>query len=275
MTRITFLYRASLVAVVALATACVDSAPSTAPSTFDETEDPLALTFDALAAQSDSSGDRARSEGFAYAAIAVRRGVAPSRIDIVNNGTLESFDGFVSALEWDPAISEQFRAPNHRSLIAWRRTNDGVTRILSLTTPLDSAAILNPLSLSATSPYAAFFAAATAQYQETTAALTVTGQFNATKPDLFWSGVEGFVKIRELSRGGQCLAPTNKVLTGVTCQVARYQVQFDIGMHLLSRRPITVDLASPRRSMDAREQTVNGVRLGLTCARVGSRSGCG
>ena len=69
MTSSTFIYRASLIAVVALAAACVDSAPSTAPSTFDETEDPLALTFDALSAQSDSSGDRARSEGFASAAL--------------------------------------------------------------------------------------------------------------------------------------------------------------------------------------------------------------
>lgn len=275
MTSSTFIYRASLIAVVALAAACVDSAPSTAPSTFDETEDPLALTFDALSAQSDSSGDRARSEGFAYAAIAVRRGIVPSRIDIVNNGTLEAFDGFVSALEWDASIAEQFRAPNHRGLIAWRRTNDGVTRILSLTTPLDSAPILSPLSLSATSPYAAFFAAATAQYQETTAAVTVTGQLNATKPDLFWGGVEGFVKIREVSRGGQCFAPTNKELTGVSCQVARYVVQFDVGLHLLTKRPITVDLASPRRGMTASEQTVNGVRLGLSCARVASRSGCG
>lgn len=275
MTSTTYLYRASLAAVVAFAAACVDSAPSTAPTTFDRTDDPLARTFDALAAQSDSSGDRARSEGFVYAAIAVRRGIVPSLIDVNNNGTVEVFDGFVSALEWDPTISDQLRAPNHRSLIAWRRTNNGVTRILSLTTPLDSAPILNPLSLSSTSPYAAFFAAATAQYQETTASLTVTGQSNATKPDLFWGGVAGFVKIREVSRGGQCFAATSTSLAGVSCQVARYSVQFDVGLHLLSKRPITVDMNSPRRNMSAREQTVNGVRLGLTCARVESTRGCG
>ncbi len=83
------------------------------------------------------------------------------------------------------------------------------------------------------------------------------------------------MKIREVSRGGQCFAPTNKELTGVSCQVARYVVQFDVGLHLLTKRPITVDLASPRRGMTASEQTVNGVRLGLSCARVASRSGCG
>jgi hypothetical protein len=275
MTYIRSLYRASLAVAVAFAAACVDSAPATAPNPFDATEDPLALTFDALSAQSDSSGDRARSEGFAYAAIAVRRGIVPSRIDISNKGTVEAFDGFVSALEWDPTIADQLRAPNHRSMIAWRRTNDGLTRILSLTTPIDSAPILNPLSLSATSPYAAFFAAATAQYQETTAPVTVTGQSNATKPDLFWGGVAGYVKIQEVSRGGQCFAATNKQLQGVTCQVARYSVQFDVGLHLLAKRPITVDMASALRNMSAREQTVNGVRLGLSCARVESTSGCG
>jgi len=269
------MYRTSLALAVALTAACVDGTPASAPSTFDQTEDPLALTFDALSAQSEASGDRARSEGFAYAAIAVRRGIVPSRIDIINNGTQEAFDGFVSALEWDPTITDQLRAPNHRNMIAWRRTNDGVTRILSLTTPLDSAPILHPLSLSATSPYAAFFAAATAQYQETTAALSATGQSNATKPDLFWGGVGGYVKIREVSRGASCFSPANDRVSGVTCQAARYAVQFDVDMHLLTKRPITVDLASARRTMAAREQTVNGVRLGLSCARVASTRGCG
>ena len=41
-------------------------------------------------------------------------------------GVEEAFDGFVSALEWDASIAEQFRAPNHRGLIAWRLRWAGV-----------------------------------------------------------------------------------------------------------------------------------------------------
>lgn len=254
--------------------ACVDATSATSAESFDQTEDPLALTFDALSAQSSASGDRARSEGFAYAAIAVRRGIVPSRIDIVNGGNAEVFDGFVSAVEWDPAVSDQLRAPAHRTLIAWRRTGDGLTRILTLTTPIDSAPVLNPLSMSPTAPFAAFFAGATAQYQETTAALTVTGQVNAAAGDAFWAAVTGYVKVRELSAGAACAPRTNDRVSGVTCQTARYQVQFDLGMHRLTKRPVTVDAASIRRTMSAREQQVNGVKLRLTCAVVQSTRGC-
>jgi hypothetical protein len=266
----------SLCALVVFATACVDGSDLTSAPGFQEdtTEDPLALTFDALSSQSAASGDRSRSEGFAYAAIAVRRGVQPSVLHVNTGNGVEAFDAFVGSLEWEPSVSVQIRAPTHRSLIAWRRTNNGLTRILTLMTPIDSALVLNPLSLSS-SDYASFFAGASAQYQETTAALTASGQLNsASAPDAFWAGVRGFVKIREVSTGAACPTRTNDQLKGVTCQQARYAVKFDVALKPLASRPLNLQAGSAERSLSATEQAVNGVRLRLSCAVVASRSGC-
>lgn len=266
----------SVLTLAALTAACVDGGDLTsAPQTEDTTEDPLALTFDALSGQSAASGDRSRSEGFAYAAIAVRRGVQPSRLDVTTDNGVEIFDAFVSALEWDPKVSLQLRAPAHRTVIAWRRTNNGLTRILTLTTPIDSAAILNPSSLSFNDVYAAFFAGASAQYQETTAPLTATGQMNAASaPDAFWAGIRGFVKVREISVGPDCQPRTNDQVKGVTCEQGRYAVKFDVALKRLASRPVNVQTGSAERHMSAAEQLVNGVRLRLSCAVVASRSGC-
>ena len=270
-----FLY-SYLVVLVALAAACVDNDPLAAPLTAgDTTEDPLALTFDALSSQSAASGDRLRSEGFAYAAIAVRRGVLPTPIDVKTPNGTEIFDAFVGSLEWDLSISAQIRAPAHRSVVAWRRTNNGVTRILTLMTPVDSAQILNPLSLSISDTYASFFAGASALYQETTAPITASGQLNsAAGPDLFWAGVRGYVKVREVSTGAECPSRANSQVKGVTCQLARYAVQFDVGFKPLASRPLNVQSAAAERSLSAAEQTVNGVRMRMSCAVVESRNGC-
>ena len=264
-----------LVALVALTAACVGNDPLSAPLTAgDTTEDPLALTFDALSSQSAASGDRLRSEGFAYAAIAVRRGVQPTPIDVITPTGTEVFDAFVGSLEWDLSISAQIRAPAHRSVVAWRRTNNGLTRILTLMTPLDSAQILNPVSLSISDAYTAFFAGASALYQETTAPITASGQLNsASGPDLFWAGVRGYVKVREVSTGGVCPSRANDQVKGVTCQLARFAVKFDVAFKPLVR-PLNVQSAAAERSLSAAEQTVNGVRMRMSCAVVESRNGC-
>ena len=142
-------------------------------------------------------------------------------------------------------------------------------------TPVDSAQILNPLSLSISDAYASFFAGASALYQETTAAITASGQINsASGPDTFWAGVGGYVKVHEVSTGAACPSRTNDQVKGVTCQLARYAVKFSVAFKPLASRPLNVQSAAAERSLSAAEQTVNGVRLRMSCAVVESRNGC-
>jgi hypothetical protein len=114
-------------------------------------DDPLAQTFDALAQRSATSGDLARSDGFSHAAIAVRSGVTPTRIEVTNGGQSEAFDAFATSVDWELGIPAPTRPPARRNMVAWRRSIDGTLRVLTLSTPRDSAAIISPLSLGATS----------------------------------------------------------------------------------------------------------------------------
>ena len=264
---------AAAVAVFALS-GCVDSPSSLASPASDA--DPLAQTFEALARDAAASGDVSRSEGFTYAAIAARSGITPSRLDIRNGTTLETYDAFVNAIEWKLTASVAQRVPAHRTITAWRRTSNGVTRILSLTTPSDSAPVLNPLSLSATGPVAAAYAGAGGLYQETTAVRTAnTG--TTVNTDAWWIAVAGFVKVRETVTGAACPKPPASIaLSGVTCQQARFLVQFDVGMQQLSRRPYEVSSGvTARRFGTPAEQVVNGYRLAFSCATVTATKGCG
>ena len=97
--------RGLVVALTVLALgACVDSPASLAAEA--DAGDPLALTFDELARQAAASGDMNRAEGFTYAAISARNGVAPTRLDVINGTALETYEAFVSAISWQlPAAS--------------------------------------------------------------------------------------------------------------------------------------------------------------------------
>jgi hypothetical protein len=254
--------------------ACVDSPESaTAP---EEQGDPLALSFEELARQATATGDVSRAEGFTYAALAARSGIAPSRLEIREGNTTSTYEAFVSAVQWLVA-SSTIRVPPHRTVTAWRRTSDGVTRIFSLTTPNDSSAVIHPLSLSATGPLAAPFAGAGGLYHETTLLSPALRSSNGTRVDAFWIAVSGFVKVKETLTGAACAQPTdNNVFSGVTCQQARYLVRFDASMHPLEQRPYQMrNTGTPRRFFTPSEQTVNGYKLAFGCAQVNARRGCG
>lgn len=255
---------------------CVDSPSSLAATAEDG--DPLALTFEALAQEAASSGDVSRAEGFTYAAIAARNGITPSRLQVQNGGASEVYEAFVHAIDWQLAATATLRVPAHRTITAWRRTSDGVTRILSVTTPRDSAPVLNPLSLSATGPVSAPFAGAGALYQETTKFGSLgTNATNAPVAESYWIAVAGFVRIRETLAGAACPRPPEAfAMSGVTCQQARFAVHFDASLQQLSQRPYTVRASTPaRRIQTPGEQAVNGYKLTFACTTVSATRGCG
>ena len=263
-----------LVALSALA-ACVDS-PAGLAATADS-GDPLALTFDELARQSAASGDVGRAEGFTYAALAARNGVTPARLDVRNAGTLEIYEAFVSAVDWQIAVAALARVPAHRTITAWRRTPDGITRILSLTTPSDSAPVLNPLSLSPAGPVAAVFAGASALYHETRTIGSLGPAAVSPVADVFWIATSGFVKIREVASGAACPRPSAEaVTTGVGCKQARFTVRFDVTTQLVTRRPYEVRAGSEvRRIQTPAEQALAGYKFTFACATVSPSRGCG
>lgn len=246
--------------------ACVDSPASLAAA--QDRGDPLALSFEELARQAELSGDAARAQGFTHAAIAVRTGVAPSRLDLRIGNATESYEAFVSQTRY-PGMGEL----SYRTLTAWRRGGDGITRILSLTAPRDSAAVVHPLSMAGAGP----LAGASGLYQESTTISLGLGSANRVAADTFWVAVSGFVKVKETLTGSACPQPADgTVFNGVSCQQARYLVKLDVDMQLLVRRP--ADLATsapPRHFWTAAEQVIGGYRLNFSCANVDSRRGCG
>ncbi|MBC7896141.1 MAG: hypothetical protein H7066_12070 [Cytophagaceae bacterium] len=251
--------------------ACVDSPDSLAATA--ESGDPLALTFDELARQAAASGDMNRAEGFTYAAIAARNGIAPTRLEVRMGATFEIYEAFVSAISWQVPGAAAIRVPAHRTITAWRRTSDAVTRILTLTTPSDSAPVLNPLSLSASGPIAAAFAGASAFYHESA---TIGNSNLSNTPDAFWMATTGWVQIRETLTGAACPRPesANKI-TGVSCQQARFAVRFDVTMLPVVTRPYNLRLAGEtRRFQVVNEQSLSGYKLSFACATVNASTGC-
>jgi hypothetical protein len=261
--------------LVGLAAACVD-APTGATTESLASADPLALTFDQLSAQARTSGDVARGEAFAFAAMAARSGVTPSLLNVRNGTTSEVYEAFVNTVDWSPSVP--IRIPAHRTLTAWRRGTDGVTRILSLTTPADSAPVLSPLALSPSGPVAAPFAGASALYQETTRITSLGSNVaNAPVADEFWMASSGYVRIRESASGQVCpVEPAKAGLKGVTCRQARFTVRFDVVMQRLASRPYSFAAGTvTRRFTWTADQVIAGFKLGLTCASPTAASGCG
>jgi hypothetical protein len=255
--------------------ACVESPTGAVADSLDD--DPLALTFEELSRQAAAVGDVSRAQGFAFAAIAARSGVTPSRLDLRVGNTVEVYEAFVSSIDWSLAITSPSQVPAHRSVTAWRRTTDGVTRILTLTTPSDSAPVTNPLSLSPNALPAAAFAGASALYQETTSIQMLGSAAPAALADEFWIGMTGFVKIREQAAGAECPRPaTAQSISGVTCRQARFLVKAEVSFQRLAQRPYQVQAgATPRRIATSAEQTIAGYKLQFACASVSPRNGCG
>lgn len=258
--------------------ACVDSPTGNARAA--SADDPLAQAFDELARQATASGDAARAESFTYAAIAARNGVTPSRLDIINGTTSEIYEAFVNSVEWQVAgVSvSSLRVPAHRTLTAWRRTPDGVTRIITFSSPTDSATVASPLSFTNTTPVALAFSSAGGLYQETTNIGTLgTGALAAPTVDEFWIATSGWVKLREAALGTACPRPAaSRGITGVACRSARFAVRMDVTMQRLARRPFDVMPQSPvRRFRWTADQALAGYKLTFACQALTAAKGCG
>ncbi|MDP1857556.1 MAG: hypothetical protein Q8K82_02735 [Gemmatimonadaceae bacterium] len=255
--------------VAALASACVDGPSAATEATY---VDPLAETFDALARESSGQGDLARGDGFSHAALAVRHGVAPSRLEVRNGAQTEVFDAFVTAVEWESTLPASVRPPTRRSLVAWRRTTDATMRVLSVLTPTDSALILSPLALGAAVSTPFVYTGASAMFHE--------GKDGPQgRPDLtsVWYGTSGWVKIRETQSLGRCVggASASSASAGVKCEQARYLARFDVSMQRLTGRPAqVVSGTTARRVVTTAETAVNGLKLKFACIVPMSDKGC-
>ncbi len=241
-------------------------------SPVDTWENPLAQTFDALSRAAGDNGDLARSDGFAYAALAVRSGVTPSRLDVQVGDSVESYDAFVNTAWWDPALPVASRPPARRTLVGWRLTDAGTTRVLALTSPGDSARVVSPVSLGAGVSTVAVYAAGSAMQND-------GRDTQQGKPDIgsAWYGTAGWVKLAESAVLGTCpdTLRHSKVLGISHCEQAQYQVAFALEMQHLAGRPPQLATGTPIRTLSTAEETlVNGVKLRFTCVAPSGEHGC-
>lgn len=238
------------------AAACVD-APSEALTATDPRNNPLAASFDILADEQALANDVERSEEFRWAALAIRAGVTPSVLNVTNGSTLEVYDAFVHAATW-ATLSQAMRPPQHRSLIAWRRSGD-VLQVILIGMVMDSAIVLHPYSLrpSTMEPTAPIAGAKAAYFERGPAVASNTS----------WVGVGGFAKVAEHPQPAAC--PTNSNTPrpeGVNCQTTRFGAAFNV-QFAQTRGRDSRDVAplAPVRRIIASVQTVAGVKLVFSC----------
>ncbi|HEX6316056.1 MAG TPA: hypothetical protein VFZ73_14395 [Gemmatimonadaceae bacterium] len=250
-----------LLALVGLATACVDS-PS-APLAAEAPNNPLATSFDLLADEQAAANDIERSEEFRWAALALRAGVTPRALEVTNNGQAEVYDAFVHSVTW-AALAQALRPPLHRSLIAWRRSGDRMQVIL-IGLALDSAPVVHPLSLrpNAVEEVTAPYAGAKAAYFE-------RGPANTT-----WMGIGGTAKVADAPDLNACpTANDASKPSGINCQLTRFSVALNVQFaKTLSRDSRDLDPLSVARRIIAPDQALPGVKLVFTCA-MPSSTGC-
>jgi hypothetical protein len=247
--------------VCATLAACVDS--PNAPST-PVNDNQLATSFDGLSAEQAAAGDVDRSEEFAWAALALRAGAAPTRFDVDNNGTRETYDAFVQSVHWiTPTLA--LRPTGHRTVVAWRKVND-VMQVIILSSQSDSAPIFHPYSMRPSTPGAPI-------------AVAVAGAsgayFERGARQAAWVGTSGQVKMPEKGLGEKCSAPNASAPpAGVNCELATYSVAFDMVLSRTDDGTRTVQAAAVTRKMSAAAQAVAGVKLTFACVAPQSDKGC-
>lgn len=240
--------------------ACVDS-PTGSMSAADENQ--LATSFDDLAQEQVAAGDDERGEEFRWAALAVRFGVTPSLFEVRNDGQAEVYSAFVDAVKWTLPILAS-RPLTHRTFVAWRKTPEKMQVIL-ISSHLDLAPVLHPYSMR-------LAPGATAQASPVAGAHAA--YFERGTNGKAWLGVSGQVRMAEASVAGPCNTPPSNRPSGVTCELARYAVGFDVMFAPTGPRPRDVDAAATRKHIVAPEQSVAGVKLTFTCAAPASNTGC-
>lgn len=243
--------------LASMALACVD-APSAVSSAAQDA--PLAVSFDVLSREQAQAGDAERSQELAWAALAVRTGVQPSRFEVNNAGVPEIYDAFVHSTHW--AVALQAQRPNqHRTLVAWRKTTDRL-QVLLLSSHQDQAPVVHPVSMGP--PHAPMSGARAAYF--------VRGPNGEV-----WMGVSGNAKLAEGTLGGTCppSVETSQKPTGVQCQLLKYTVGFDINFQKTRNTSARLpDPNGPTIRIRAGEQPINGAKLTFSCPTPESDRGC-
>lgn len=241
------------------ATACVD-APSSPAAASDENV--LAASLDALSREAAQAGDSERSQEFLWAAIAVRGGVTPSKLQIKSAGVLQAYEALVNAVGWASPIPPQ-RVPTHRTLLAWRRAGSSL-QTLMISSTADVLPVQNPLSASPTTSLAAPFAGAHVLY-------AVRGDIGAGT----WVGVSGTVKIAENASTTVCVPVTGNKQSpnGIGCQQVTYTVGFEVATYPAIGNSGLPATDRPGLHLGANDQVTNGAKLVLSCAAP-SANGC-
>lgn len=249
---------------VASLAACVDSPTAATDPLTAATENQLAISFDTLAQEQNAIGDVERAEEFRWAALAVRAGVQPARYEVANDDKHEVYSAFVHAVHWvTPTLA--LRPVGHRTFIAWRKEPD-VMKVIIIGSFSENAPILHPYSLRLAQPGGTL----------TNAIAAAHGAYLERGPKgSFWIGVSGQVKIAERSAGGSCHPPNDQPSApGVTCELARYGVGFDMTAALVQTNTRTVAIPARSKHLRAAEQPVAGVKLTFSCITPTSDRGC-
>ena len=251
----------SALALTGLFAACVDapSEPFAAVA-----NNPLAESFEMLAQDQLFANDVERSEEFRWAALALRAGVTPLRLEVTNEGRAELYDAFVHAVTW-VSLAQANRAPTHRSLVAWRRSGE-VLQVLLVGMFTDSAPVMHPYSLRSPVPGTVTdspVAAATAAYFE-------RGPTPST-----WLGISGAAKVAEHPQPSGCPSPNDGTRPeGVNCQLTRYGVGLNVLMARTRHRDSReIDSNTASRRIVVPDQSVAGVKLTFSCA-MPTNTGC-
>lgn len=246
-----------------LAAGCVDSPSEPASPALENT---LAVNFDVLADEQSAAGDVERSEELRWAALALRLGVRPTVFNVTNGGVDEEYSAFVHGARWVRA-TDAIRPVAHRSLVAWRRTDD-LLQVILLSMRSDSAPVLHPYSLRV----------ATVEPEQDPVIGARAAYFERSPQGSAWLGVDGWAKMLPTSVGGACTPPVTQSTVapdGVNCQLARHAVKFAIEFaRTQSYGSRVMAPTSATRRITAVEQGVAGVVLTFSCAQPLSDRGC-
>jgi hypothetical protein len=253
-----------VVAALLALVACVD-APTEATQELTSPNQ-LAVDFDVLSQEQEAAGDVERGEELRWAALAIRLGVKPTVFTMYNAGVREEYNAFVHSARW-VTTTDALRPASNRSLVAWRHTDQKVQVIL-VSLRSDSATVLHPYSLRLSPPGVETdspILAARAAY------------FERSSPGSAWLGVDGWARIELESLGSSCVTPmaSTERPSGVGCQTARYEVDFDIDFAGTTDYSSRLMAASPPfRRIIADEGDVAGVLLTFSCMSPRSDRGC-
>jgi hypothetical protein len=245
--------------------ACVDAPTQAAQELASPNQ--LAVDFDLLSQEQEAAGDTERGEELRWAALAVRLGVKPTVFTVSNDGVREEYNAFVHSARWVTA-TDALRPAAHRSLIAWRHT-DQKLQVILVSLRSDSAPVMHPYSLRLATP----------GMEPTDSPIlgARAAYFERSSAGSAWLGVGGWARVELESMGSTCVTPLASVdrPTGVGCQTARYEVDFDIDFTRTtdySSRVMAVGAAT--RRIVAEESDVAGVLLTFSCSSPRSDRGC-